>query len=302
VVASVIIPTLQAELFLPELVRILRTQSLPPKEIIIIDSCSDDRTVPIALHEGCKVHIIPQNDFRHGRARNSGARLASGDILVFLTQDVLPANEYFLEELTRPIKEGWASAATARQIPYPDAHPVEKFSRQFNYPPESNLHTLEDLPRFGIKTVFFSNSASAIEKGTFWQQGGFSENLIVNEDMDICARMLLNDHAVAYQSTAKVYHSHNYTLGKLFSRYFDIGVFFDQSRHLLGHVSRVAEGKKFAVDALNHLVSNSEWGWAARFILETSIKFLAFNLGNRYHRLPDWMSRSFSGHKNFWDS
>jgi rhamnosyltransferase len=296
------LPTLEAESFLPGLVSSLSGQTYPPGEIIVIDSCSTDRTADLARAANCIVKEINRDEFRHGRARNWGARLAHGDILVFITQDALPANDFFLEELTQPIRDGRAAATTARQIPYPNANPIEKLSRAFNYPLKSNVRTLKDLSTMGIKSIFFSNSASAVDRRIFWEQGGFSEDLIVNEDMDLCARLLLGDYAVAYQSSAIVCHSHNYSLSQLFGRYFDIGVFFGQSNHLLGNVSRDAEGKKFVVDTLNHLVSNSEWGWAARFILETCIKFLAFNLGNRYHRLPKRLSRQLSAHKNFWDS
>jgi len=59
-------------------------------EVIIIDGESEDETVAIAQSQGAKVHTLPP-----GRARqmNSGANLATGEILVFLHGDTqLPPN------------------------------------------------------------------------------------------------------------------------------------------------------------------------------------------------------------------
>jgi len=170
---SVIIPTLNAEKFFQKMLARLSSQNESATEVIIIDSGSFDATQEIARNQGCLVWSIPQNKFKHGSARNIGARMAKGDILVFLTQDILPAGKDFLTELVRPIKMGLASAVTARQIPFPDANPIEKLTRTYNYPDQSNLRTIQDVKEMGIKAVFFSNSGSAIERETFYKLGGF---------------------------------------------------------------------------------------------------------------------------------
>ncbi|RLB36056.1 MAG: glycosyltransferase family 2 protein, partial [Deltaproteobacteria bacterium] len=99
---SVIIPTLNAEKQIGLLLSKLYDQTLPPYEIIVVDSSSDDKTRAIAESAGAKVLVIPRNDFRHGRTRNEAAKRAEGDILIFLTQDALPANDEMLSHLTAP--------------------------------------------------------------------------------------------------------------------------------------------------------------------------------------------------------
>ena len=102
---SIIIPTLNAARHLPELLPKLKSQTLPPLEIILVDSSSADDTRGIAARHGCRVEVIERSAFNHGGTRNRGASLTSGDILVCMTQDVLPADDTFLEELTRPVRE-----------------------------------------------------------------------------------------------------------------------------------------------------------------------------------------------------
>ena len=116
---SVIIPTLNAGNQIRRLIDSLQSQVLTPLEIIVIDSSSKDDTAEIARTANCEVMEIDRALFNHGRSRNMAADLASGNVLVFLSQDALPVDETFLEELTRPIREGTAVAVTARQIPYP---------------------------------------------------------------------------------------------------------------------------------------------------------------------------------------
>ena len=56
---SVIIPTLNAEKFIGNLLKnLIKVQTLKPDEIIVIDSSSQDKTVEIAKSYGCKTVII----------------------------------------------------------------------------------------------------------------------------------------------------------------------------------------------------------------------------------------------------
>jgi len=228
--------------------------------------------------------------------------VAKGDILVFLTQDVLPAGKDFLTELVQPIKMGLANAVTARQIPFPDANPIEKLTRAYSYPDQSNLRTLQDVKEMGIKAVFFSNSGSAIEREIFLKLGGFSEKVIVDEDLEFCARLLKAGYSAAYQSQAVVYHSHNYNLRQLFKRYFDIGVFFKQAEEALTGIKVYGEGKRYIVHLTKDLIKQKKYFWIPRLFLEAGVKFLAYQLSLKHEIIPNQIMRSFSGQPCFWES
>ena len=297
---SIIIPTFQAARYLPDLLSSLKEQTESSTEIILVDSASTDGTAELAASGGCQVISIPQEAFRHGRARNLGARAAHGDILVFLTQDALPIGPNFLEDLIVPLREGKAAAVTARQVAYPQANPLEQFARQFNYPPQSFLRTLDDVQILGIKAYFFSDTASAVWREVFWNVGGYSEELIVNEDMFLCSALLHAGYSVAYQAQAAVFHSHDYPLSRLFQRYFDIGTFFSQAGNALqgGHTS--GEGLRFNLEASRALIEKRAWVWLPRLYLESGVKFLAFQIGRWQRWLPVWLKRQLSGQRFYW--
>jgi glycosyltransferase involved in cell wall biosynthesis len=56
-------------------------------EIVVVDSGSGDGSVEFARERGALVHEIPAHAFSHGASRNLGARLATGEFLVFISQD-----------------------------------------------------------------------------------------------------------------------------------------------------------------------------------------------------------------------
>ena len=94
---SVIIPTYRAGAALGELLERLWSQTLRPREIIVIDSDSRDGTAELARSLGAIVYEIDQRDFDHGGTRNEAASRAGGEVLVFMTQDAMPASGDLLE-------------------------------------------------------------------------------------------------------------------------------------------------------------------------------------------------------------
>lgn len=297
---SVIIPTLNASRYLPGLIEALKTQSEPPLEIIVIDSSSTDDTVSLAREAGCVVEVIARADFDHGGTRNRAANLARGDLLVFMTQDAVPANTQFLEELARPIREGLAVAAYARQIPYTDAFPPEAFARTFNYPSVSSLRSQANISSLGLRAFFFSNVASMVSRNAFEALGRFPERTVMNEDMLLCAKLLQAGHKVAYRAEAVVSHSHNYRLGQQFRRNFDIGAFVSQSGAALGDTRVEGSGVKFALGQIRYLASHGAWMWIPRTVLELGLKFIAYQIGKRERFLPMSWKRQLSLHPHYW--
>jgi len=72
-------------------------QTFQPDERLVVDSNSQDKTVPIAIEHGWKTTIIRREDFNHGLTRTQILRnlQADGfDSVVFLSQDaILPSPE-----------------------------------------------------------------------------------------------------------------------------------------------------------------------------------------------------------------
>ena len=297
---SIIIPTLNASTFLPGLLAKLDQQTIKEKEVIIIDSSSTDNTVEIARTLGARTIIIPRNEFNHGSTRNLGAREAEGDILVYMTQDAIPENEYLLEKLIAPIMNSSASASYSRQLAAADAAPSERFARIFNYTDRPLIKSKEDLPELGIKTFFFTNVCSAIMKKVFFEEGCFPENVIMNEDIIFSAKLILNGHRIAYVPDARVIHSHNYSLKDQFKRYFDIGVAFNRQRWFLELANAEGEGFSYIKNHISYLWKEKQIHWIPFVFAETAAKYAGYRLGLSENILPLKIKKLLSMHRFFW--
>lgn len=296
---AVIIPVWNGEKHLRTLLPTLLGQRRPANRIVVVDSSSRDNSAALAREHGCILEIIPQAEFNHGATRNRGAALAGpADVFVFLTQDALPTDPGFLERLVEPILTGRADATYARQEAYPDAWPPEAFARRFNYPPEGHVRTSADIDRLGLRAFFFSNVASAVSATMFTQVGGFPSDVIMNEDMVLCARVLRAGGRVAYTADACVRHSHNYTLKQQFRRYFDIGAFLSQNAEVRGRAG--GHGLGFALGQIRWCATHGALRWIPRCVVEIGLKWLAFQLGKRQRRLPLALKRRLSMHAFHW--
>src|SRR4051812_30105076 len=93
-----------------------------PFEIVILDSASKDDT--LAFAESKQVKAVPYRParFRFGAARDYLFEQTRGEIIVTISQDVLPANPSWLKTLIEPILENKADAAIGEQLPHPGGY------------------------------------------------------------------------------------------------------------------------------------------------------------------------------------
>jgi rhamnosyltransferase len=276
---SVIIPTLNAGPYIEKLLSKIREQDVGSSEVIIIDSSSEDRTEDIAREFHAKTIVIPSHTFNHGKTRNMAAMEATGDILIFMTQDAFPLDHTLFRTLTAPLQTADIAATFGRQIPKTDASPLEIFVRQFNYPDKGTVKGLGDVKQYGIKTFFLSNVCSAFKKEAFMRVGMFPENISANEDMLITAKLLMNGYQVAYVPEAKVIHSHNLSLSEQFRRYFNIGSSLKRNSWIRKYAQPEGEGMKLVLQQLSFVVKRHEYRWIPYIFLESMTKYLGYRIG-----------------------
>lgn len=283
---SVIVPTFNPGSTFGGLIDSLRMQTVEVRDIQIIDSESEDGTADAARKLDCNVTVLPRRSFDHGGARNLGAAMASGNILVFLTQDALPVSKDFIARLIEPIDGRITAAAYARQIPGPEATPTEAFARLYNYPPESSSRHISSVHRRTLKTFFFSNAASAINRACFEEVGRFPSPVSTNEDMLLCARLMDAGYQIAYVAEAEVIHSHEFSLAEVFQRYFRIGA-VARNHHATLRVERnPGEGLEFTRQQIAHLQSIGRSELIPSAIVEAGVKALAFYCGQWWRSQP----------------
>jgi len=298
---SIIIPTFNAEKYLPDLLEKLNNQTVS-FELIIIDSSSTDTSVSIAKQYTNNIIIIPQIEFDHGGTRTKAAKVASGEIIVFLTQDALPYDNQSIEKILEPFKDEKIGAAYGKQLAYEETSLFGKHLREFNYTNTSYIRILDDKEKYGIKTTFLSDSFAAYRRSALEKVNWFKDGLIVGEDNYAGAKILLENYALAYCSGAKVYHSHSYTIIDEFKRYFDIGVFHKRENWILKTFGKAeGEGGKYVKSEFNYLLKYHAYHRIPEFFIRNGMKYLGYKLGQKHESLPLKLVKKLSLHRSWWE-
>ena len=280
---GLIIPTLNAGAQFQTLLTQLAAQSLQTRKLIV-DSESTDGTAELAKSFGVEVLSIPRKSFNHGATRQLALehmlKTARLDVIIFLTQDVLLHDDDSLAKLVEIFDaDKSVGLSYGRQLPHEGATNEAKFLRAFNYPPESQLRSLNDKTRYGIKTAFASNSFAAYRVEALQSVGGFPNHVPLCEDMYVAAKMLLRGLKIYYAASAQVYHSHNYTAAQEFRRYVQIGKFHAQEpwiRETFG--SAEGAGKKFVLMKLAALAKKNPLDCIGA-IFRDAAKFFGYRIG-----------------------
>ena len=297
---SLIIPTYNAQSYLPKLLTNLKEQSIE-FELVIIDSSSTDDTPNIAQEFVDKFITIPKSEFDHGGTRTKAAKAASGDIVVFLTQDALPTDSNAIESIVKVFEDDTIGAAYGRQIAYEQTSHFGKHLRAFNYPETSHLRTLEDSKQYGMKTVFLSDSFAAYRVEALQTIDWIKDGLISSEDSYAGAKMLLANYTLAYVADAQVYHSHSYSILEEFRRYFDIGVFYNRQKWIQDRFGKAeGEGKRYVISEFKYLIKNSAFHKIPEFFMRNAMKYLGYKLGQRYKKLSPAMIQKMTMHPLWW--
>lgn len=185
-------------------------------EVMVIDSGSSDNTTGIVrLFPGVKLVEIPPETFGHGRTRNLGAEMTTGDVIIYLNADAIPVDDRWLYHLAAPLLDG------------PDKDLAGVFSRHL---PKTNCHLymvrdlLKSMPgdRPEVRThasvldfMVFSTVSCAIRRD-LWRSDPFQDDILIAEDQQWARRILEKGYKILYQPASMVYHSHNYSTRELY--------------------------------------------------------------------------------------
>jgi len=187
---SVIIPTLNEEKYIKPTLKALRNQDYEGKyEIIVADGMSKDNTVRIAKKFVDKVIIVKQRGVSTGR--NEGAKIAKGEILLFLDGDtILLFNG--LTEISKCFRTKKVVGVACPILPIsPEAKDLAIYW-SFNQFMKRSIKT---------KKPQVAGICCAYRKKVFENVGGFNEYLDTLEDFDLSERISKKGKIAFIQNT-----------------------------------------------------------------------------------------------------
>ncbi|MEO6549031.1 MAG: TIGR04283 family arsenosugar biosynthesis glycosyltransferase [Ferruginibacter sp.] len=168
---SIIIPTYnEADQISQTISKIHVAQGCCETEIIVVDGGSTDMTVNIA--KDCGTIVIMSE--RKGRAAqmNTGASIATYEIIYFLHADSIPPNDFasqILDACNEVVRCG------CFRLAFDDDHWFLKANAWFT--------------RFNVNAIRFGDQSLFVTKDVFQKAGGFREDLVMMEDQEIVHRL-----------------------------------------------------------------------------------------------------------------
>lgn len=281
-IIKIVIPTYNAgENFKKLIDAMVHQQGLVPADVYIIDSSSTDNTAVLAQQAGFNVRTIPTQSFSHGGTRAEAVEAIKAELLVFMTQDALPATHDAIIKLCSLLENNpRIGAAYGRQLPYKDTDVFGTHARLYNYGEQSFVTTLEDRKVRGIKAAFMSDSFGVYRRSVLLEIGNFTKSLHFGEDTVAAAKMLLAGYQTAYCAEAQVYHSHTYSCREEFKRYAATGKFHQQQPWLLAEFGKAeGEGVRFVLSEGRYLLAQNKWYLLPLMCLSTLCKYAGYMFG-----------------------
>lgn len=205
---SIIIPANNAAEQLKLCLQALAKSNYTPAECIVVDDGSTDETPLVAIAAGVS---LASTVTRCGpaKARNLGARMASGDLLVFIDADVA-LHPDALERMVERFANDQSIDALVGSYDDTPAHPG--FVSQFKNLSHSFIHHNGNR-----RTSVFWCGCGAVKRSVFLEHGGLDESYDEPsiEDIEFGVRMLSASRKIVMDSRVQCTHLKAWTFWKM---------------------------------------------------------------------------------------
>lgn len=176
---SVIIPTLNEEACIEDVLRSVRAQDYDGEiEIIVADGNSTDRTVEIARRYADRV--VSETTRTIAAGRQAGCNVANGEYFLFIDADCI-ADSQWAGNIVRAFKKHGACGAYGLIIPNQGSS-IERALLKFGALFASTISNLMGMD-------YLAGSNMAVRRREFEKAGGFNIYLTTGEDTDLMKRM-----------------------------------------------------------------------------------------------------------------
>lgn len=204
---SVIVPVRNAHPTLGRCLAAIAASDYGAYECVVVDDGSTDGSTSVARSYGCRLVRLSGGPYGPAHARNQGAAVASGDILLFVDADVVVAPD----TLTR-------AAAVLTAVPdvaavfgsYDDSPAATNFVSQYRNLLHHFVHQ-----RGRPEAATFWSGCGAVHREAFHAVGGFDERHYPQpsiEDIDLGHRLRAAGYRVRLQKDMQVKHLKRWSL------------------------------------------------------------------------------------------
>lgn len=218
---SIIIPLYNSEKYIEECLLSIINASPKNKEIIVIDNNSTDKG-PEIVKKFKEVKLIHESKRGPSAARNAGIRESTGDIILFLDDDLIIDKNY-INEIINTFDEDKKIIAVGGFAHSYDKKSIISLSHEVRLmgysPSEEGIIEVDTIP-----TMTFSTFKKVLD-----EVGTFDENLMGAEDYDLCLRIRKKGYKCVMNSKAIVYHHNPTNMKSLIRRWFKYGIMWVQA-------------------------------------------------------------------------
>ncbi|MCC6370400.1 MAG: glycosyltransferase family 2 protein [Bacteroidia bacterium] len=235
---SIIIPTYNGAHKIEGVLNCLQEQTNTKFEVIVVVDGSMDNTLTLLqslknkLTFSLKIIDTPNKGRSH--ARNTGAKAANTNFLIFFDDDMLPEPECVANHL-KFMKQHSKSVSIGAQINFIDTR--FKYNDFFLYKKELSEKGAQQLlakkQPLEKNALFLTAANFCIAKSDFENLRGFDENIHFQEDFDLGKKAFEQGINLYYNHSAFAYHSENISLNYLINQ--ERG--YIKGRKLVGQVS-----------------------------------------------------------------
>jgi GT2 family glycosyltransferase len=202
---SILIPAYNAETWISETLRPAIAQTWTPKEIIVVDDGSTDRTLAVARQfESDQVRVFTQKNQGAAATRNKAYSLCKGDYVQFLDADDLMAPDKITRQMETPgasenkrtlLSGSWGKFIyryhRAQFVPSPlwcDLSPVEWLIRKMQF------------------NVYMQTASWLVSRELAEAAGPWDTRLLGDDDGEYFCRVLLASDRVRFVPESRVYY------------------------------------------------------------------------------------------------
>jgi len=183
---SIIIPTLNEEKYINKVLNSIKNQFYKSYEVIVVDGGSTDSTEKVVQkfkHRFKRLDFIHAGEKNTSKQRNIGAKVAVGEIIVFLDADIIISDQHFLSKIVKTFRYGEKFSALTTYIKI-DPREATWFDNLF--------HGINNYWVRLLNTIGFHigrGGCMVMKKQVFYKVGGFNEKMFVAEDLDLFGRV-----------------------------------------------------------------------------------------------------------------